>query len=136
MEAVLNLVWIALALGAFWAFVRCWPQSGVHSGGYHQALFALACALLLLFPIISASDDLHSTQAVLEEATKRVQPLASPLQLSPGSSTSLMLPILLALSMFFAVVSRRRRSPVVSRARALDGYHLVLRGRAPPFFGN
>jgi hypothetical protein len=77
MELLLNLIWVALAIGSFVVFTR---RHQLTSDGtvYWRSLLTLACVLLLLFPIISASDDLHPTQALMEEATKRVLHLASP----------------------------------------------------------
>ncbi len=77
MELLLNLVWIAVAVAAFTALARMQRAPAqmrqIHGARYTNALLALACVLVLLFPIISASDDLHPSQAVLEDATKRIQ---------------------------------------------------------------
>src|ERR1035438_2059956 len=74
MELLLNLLWVAMALAAFCVFT--WKRraaSQLPKVPYAKALLGLACVLVLLFPVISASDDLHPTQAVLEDATKRIQ---------------------------------------------------------------
>jgi hypothetical protein len=36
-----------------------------------QCLFALGCALILLFPVISATDDLHAMRVEMDESSKR-----------------------------------------------------------------
>ncbi|SRR5579883_2851747 len=72
MELLLNLVWAAVAIFAYAVYAvgnRSWRTAGVRSA---QAVVALACALVLLFPVISASDDLHPTEAVVEDAAKRM----------------------------------------------------------------
>jgi hypothetical protein len=58
MELVLNAVWLAIVVGAFTVI----PRRSSH------ATLALACILVLLFPIISVSDDLALDSNSLEEA--------------------------------------------------------------------
>ena len=64
MELVLNLAWMLLALPAYWL----WRRSARKMSSL-QGLLALACALVLLFPVISASDDLHAMQAEMEDSS-------------------------------------------------------------------
>jgi len=66
MELLLNLAWVLLALPAWWL----WRQSArQRRGGFSacQCLFALGCLVVLLFPVISASDDLSAMRAEMEE---------------------------------------------------------------------
>lgn len=67
MELLLNLVWLLLAVPAYWL----WRESGQgHSRRNFnalQVLLALGCAIVLLFPVISATDDLHAMRAEIEE---------------------------------------------------------------------
>jgi hypothetical protein len=64
MELLLNLAWLLLALPAYWLWRRRAPK--VTS---LQCLLALACGLVLLFPVISASDDLHAMRAEMEDSS-------------------------------------------------------------------
>ena len=57
-ELVLNAVWLAVVAGAFTVI----PRRSSH------ATIAIACILVLLFPIISVSDDLALNSNSLEEA--------------------------------------------------------------------
>lgn len=66
MELLLNLVWLLLAVPAFWLWRRGVSTSGRKYGSLH-CLLALACILVLLFPVISATDDLHAMRAEAEE---------------------------------------------------------------------
>jgi hypothetical protein len=134
MELLLNLIWLALGMGSLLIFLRCRPRSSLASLPYRQSLLALACALLLLFPVVSASDDLHPAQALLEDATKRVQQLTSPLQASHGGPANAILPLLPALSALFAFSVWQPWRPVEAKTHALTGYRLFPAGRAPPFF--
>lgn len=58
MELLLNVVWLAIVAGAFTVVPR---RSS-------RATLGLACVLVLLFPIISVSDDLAYDGNTLEEA--------------------------------------------------------------------
>jgi hypothetical protein len=64
MELLLNLAWLLLALPAYWV----WRQS-VRRFSSLQCLLALGCVLVLLFPVISASDDLHVMRAEMEDSS-------------------------------------------------------------------
>ena len=68
MELLLNLAWVLLALPAYWLWRR---DAGLRLGRgvtALQCLLALGCALVLLFPVISASDDLHAMRDEMEES--------------------------------------------------------------------
>lgn len=58
-EQLLNVTWLALAIGSFATLLRH-RRDG-------KALLALAFAMVLLFPIISASDDMMNVDRGLEE---------------------------------------------------------------------
>ncbi len=58
MEILLNVIWLLIAVGLF-ATVR--PKT-------RQVKIALLCAVVLLFPIISVSDDLMNADRALEDA--------------------------------------------------------------------
>lgn len=75
MELLLNLAWLLLALPAYWLWRRC-----ARKVTSVQCLLALACALVLLFPVISASDDLHAMRAEMEDSSinkRTVRPAGS-----------------------------------------------------------
>jgi hypothetical protein len=84
MELLLNLLWLMLVLPA----VLIWRHdltSGRASGWFcrSRAFVLLSCLLALLFPIVSATDDLHPIRAEIEESSpsKRV------VKQSPGSKS-------------------------------------------------
>jgi|SRR5580698_227607 hypothetical protein len=72
MELLLNLAWLLLALPAYWLWRRNTQKRDL---GPWPCLLALACALIMLFPVVSATDDLHAMRAEMEEsgASKRVR---------------------------------------------------------------
>jgi hypothetical protein len=69
MELLLNLAWMLLALPAYWL----WRSDTEARQGRRvtslQCLLALGCVLVLLFPVISASDDLHAMKAEMEDSS-------------------------------------------------------------------
>lgn len=69
MELLLNLIWVLLAVPAFWLWRREALPS--HRSRYLSPLrcvLALGFVLLLLFPVISATDDLRAMQPETEES--------------------------------------------------------------------
>lgn len=68
MELLLNLTWLLLGVPACWL----WRRTDRRAGSL-QCLLTLACALVLLFPVVSATDDLHAMRPEMEESspTKR-----------------------------------------------------------------
>ena len=61
-ELFLNLVWLVIAAGAAAALVLARERRWI-------AITATICLVVLLFPIISITDDLASDPAVVEETT-------------------------------------------------------------------
>lgn len=73
MEVILNLIWTALAVAAVIHFSLRRPRRlEPRSVGNLPCALALGCALILLFPVISVTDDLHpDAVAVDASAGKR-----------------------------------------------------------------
>src|SRR5208283_5965671 len=69
MELFLNLCWLALLLPAYLLWRR-----RISSQPWTRASFViictLGCALVLLFPVVSASDDLHAIGQAMEESER------------------------------------------------------------------
>ncbi len=133
MELLLNLVWIALAASAFMIFPR---RSSSSQGSWlseRRSLLALACLLLLLFPIVSASDDLHPSQLLLEDATKRIQSMASPVHFSGTASPIAATPALAILLLLPCLSLGTRRTFVPFTVPTSDGHLTSSEGRGPPF---
>ena len=69
MELLLNLLWLTLVLPA----VLIWRRHSVCSRSlWHprsfRAIVLLGCLLVLLFPVVSATDDLHPIRNEIEES--------------------------------------------------------------------
>ncbi len=69
MELLLNLAWLLLALPAYWLWRRGAETRLTRRVTSLQCLLALGCVLVLLFPVISASDDLHAMRAEMEDSS-------------------------------------------------------------------
>jgi hypothetical protein len=74
MEVLLNTIWLFVAVGAFvyWRPERNCAGSNNRRITSVLAVLALACALLLLFPVISLTDDLHAEQYAMEDSSSSV----------------------------------------------------------------
>lgn len=66
MELTLNLIWLLLTIPAVWV----WHEARCARPGERdlQGLLLLACILMLLFPVVSATDDLQAMRPEMEEA--------------------------------------------------------------------
>jgi hypothetical protein len=76
MELVLNLFWLSMLLPAY-VLWRHWTTSNSSSRRAKKLVapplfFAcvIGCALVLLFPVISATDDLHAMRPEMEESER------------------------------------------------------------------
>jgi hypothetical protein len=87
MELLLNLCWLLLTVPAFYCWMR--RRNRAESRPY-IIIVALTCLLTLLFPVVSASDDLHAMRQEMEDsnATKRSLKQAGVDHPSPQSSFS------------------------------------------------
>jgi hypothetical protein len=69
MELLLNLLWVALVIPAIWLWRgQPVPKNHIRLVGGISAMILLGCVLLLLFPVVSASDDLHAMRPEIEES--------------------------------------------------------------------
>jgi len=68
MELLLNLMWLLLALPAYWLWRECASARAGRRFSSLQCLLALACCITILFPVISATDDLRAMRAEMEES--------------------------------------------------------------------
>jgi len=75
MELVLNLCWLSLLLPAYLLWRQRTSSNG-SSGAARKPVASLVfacvigCVLVLLFPVISASDDLHAMRPEMEESER------------------------------------------------------------------
>jgi hypothetical protein len=137
MELLLNLFWFALAIGAFGSLARMrrvpvQKQRQIYVGRDRKALLALSCVLVLLFPIVSASDDLHPSQALLEDATKRIQQGIASLDVPVGHPSAALVPVIFVASAWCGLSLMGMFQPAAIPARVLYRGHRTDNGRSPP----
>lgn len=65
MELALNLIWLGISCALLVLGIPLIRQKGI-APSHWVAVMALVCVLCLLFPVISMTDDLHNTPAVVE----------------------------------------------------------------------
>ncbi len=138
MEIILNLIWLSVALvfAGVWVF-RWRPVSRACA---LSGAIALGCALILLFPSISLTDDLHPQIIALDGAGGKrsiCQPSAGArCNVSRGSAAWLQMPghafvaVLLSLFSPGTVVGRGGSA----EAKSLYGqvFRISFSGRSPP----
>src|ERR1039458_4318329 len=69
MELLRNLAWVLMAVPAYWLWRQCAGARASRGVSALQCLLALGCVLVLLFPVISATDDLHAMRTEMEESS-------------------------------------------------------------------
>jgi hypothetical protein len=70
MELILNAAWLIIAVVSYVLLIRRNASRSLepaHSPGGFRSIVALSCALAVLFPVISLSDDLQEMQAAVVE---------------------------------------------------------------------
>lgn len=70
MELTLNLVWVCVAIAGILAQAVVLSRATASSDGHastRQKIVAMGCALVILFFVISMTDDLHNQQVLVEE---------------------------------------------------------------------
>jgi hypothetical protein len=136
MELLLNIAWVLLALPAYWL----WRRNAEDTRGCGlkplQCLLALGCVLVLLFPVISATDDLHAMRAEMEDsATSKRAVRQAGGEKNSAWVNRLQAPLAaVASSGWLALPEVRRYEFVVSSVRPLARQSVLHAGRAPPFF--
>lgn len=121
MELLLNILWLILALPAFFVWHRqsgFWRVAGKRC--HSRSFILLGCLLTLLFPVVSASDDLHSQSAEIEESSafKRTVKQSSGIRISAWTHNAGMVALSTQLSVFppeiesFGVLVERPPVPI------------------------
>lgn len=132
MELLLNLAWLFLALPAFWL----WRSSKTAPLGRRfdtlQCLLALGCMLVILFPVVSATDDLRVMRSEMEEspASKRTIRAANNDKTSSWKWQNP--PASVSVPSFPVVSDRGWQSPLVIRVAIPSSPVIQRAARAPP----
>lgn len=128
MENLLNLCWVLLALAA----LSAWRFQGARRRRGGLGLVAMLCVLGLMFPVISATDDLHPATQAVEDAAKRSQKHWIAINwpathIKHGATPALIVSTRLA---FQPTIERLWEPAAAPNSR--PGFRLLLFGRPPP----
>ena len=138
MELTLNLVWVCLAIGAILAQIVMLSSSGAslrRPESYLRKLVAMGCALVILFFVISMTDDLHNQQVLVEDRKSSRNAAVTATAANPGSLRTVPTHFLL----FFPPLTLSTAAPAVRRGIENTEFLPIAdvadenpRGRAPP----
>jgi hypothetical protein len=139
MELALNLVWAVIAASSYALLFRRLAFRGAwHGRGQTQAqcIAALTCALAILFPVISLTDDLHEMQATAEEATSSGLVIKKCVVSHWSNQGQNLHQVLFTFPLFAASVRWTNLGGLAARrtTRLAPGLVLSALGRAPPSF--
>jgi|SRR5271156_4463240 len=135
MELFLNILWLAIATAGVYVWRTRWAlQPSDRRYAVWAQWAAFVCALILLFFMVSLTDDLHSDLVVFEECsagrrntTYLICPHHSPQNHSPVNIRALVAaPVLLVVPVAFASIAEKRESSPVNFETSPPS------GRAPP----
>ncbi|MGC2450022.1 MAG: hypothetical protein WA477_20400 [Candidatus Sulfotelmatobacter sp.] len=132
MELLLNLAWLLLALPAYWL----WRGSRTAQGGRKftaaQGLLALGCLLVMLFPVVSATDDLRAMRAEMEESPTSKRSIAQSSNQNPSATRSQVQPALAVHSQIPALREQGRHLVVATVLSTPASHALFSAVRGPP----
>ncbi len=129
MELLLNVLWLLLVVPAGWVWLR--RNRGFDS---LRCVLTLGCALTLLFPVISATDDLRAMQQEMEEPGPNKRTLKQQGANRASAQTHCSAPPAQLNSLYLPTPSTDTREYVVSYqpcALTAEPLHPAA-GRAPP----
>ena len=138
MELALNLIWVCVAIVGIGLLCNSLSTSEAGSGqpsANWRKIMAMSCALIILFFVISMTDDLHDQEIVVEDnkSSRNVTATGASAPLTPSHQISAVFLVNSVLAGFAHALPSVRR-PV-------DGPNLIpaaetlchrLYGRAPP----
>ena len=138
MELTLNLVWVCVAIVAVLAQIVTLSNNGAslrRPSIRGRKVIAMGCALVILFFVISMTDDLHDQEVLTEERKVSQMVAGADAPGTAASARSIPVDFLLffppeAFSPALPAVGRLLESPESPFAPAIEGE--TLRGRAPP----
>ncbi len=126
MEQLLNLVWLVAVLGLGVAIVGNLHTPATKALRWLTVIVVFACVALLLFPVISASDDLHATFDLSDDAAWRHDKRGA-------GAVALFLMLLPLCVIALSVAPDRFYSVIEDPGCARSGHLHATAGRAPPF---
>lgn len=134
-EVLLNVAWAALAFGALAAFgLRQRRSRRRVNAADLTALIALSTLLLVLFPVISVSDDFHPAMVVLEDPARRISQLSACLHHMQDGFSALLLSAIVIVHVLTPRHGCEDWPYETAPGRLLQRERLPHDGRSPPSF--
>jgi hypothetical protein len=135
MELSLNLAWVLLVLPGYWLWRRNAQVRRGRSFRSGQCLLCLGCMLVLLFPVISATDDLHVMRAEMEDSSvsKRAVRQAGSDKNSAWVNRLQAPPATVANAAWMPVLEVGLHDNFAISFPPIAGLRILYAGRAPPF---
>jgi hypothetical protein len=139
MELALNLVWVCVAIVGIGLLCSSLSRAAAcpnQPSGNWRKIVAMSCALIILFFVISMTDDLHDQEIVVEEnKSLRIVPVPgiSTLSALPGHAISAAFLVFSVLAGWAPALPSARRP--VDRPKVISAAQILcerLYGRAPP----
>jgi hypothetical protein len=124
LEQLLNIAWLLAVAGIVLATCAR-PHCRSRRFGVLMALVAFVCIAFVLFPVISASDDLHPASELSDDATRRHHQLILSTHLA---ALCIVIPIVSLIVLGSGLLDL----PVLTVVSTHSGYLRVRAGRAPP----
>jgi hypothetical protein len=132
MELLLNLAWLLLAVPAYWLWRGSRTALGARRSSSLQCVVALGCMLVILFPVVSATDDLHAVRAEMEESPLSKRSIRQASHDKAAASKSLNPPALLRNSISTVALDESRLPLTVPFLLVRIAPAAEPAGRAPP----
>ena len=130
MELLLNLAWLLLALPAWWLWHG---RRTARKFSSRHCLLALGCMLVILFPVVSATDDLRAMRAEMEESPDGKRSIRQAGNDKPSAWNWQNPPALAAATSSLIVSNEGWQQPLpASRLSTLAAPASESAGRAPP----
>lgn len=134
MELLLNLLWVLLVMPAFWLWCYSRTAPERRKASPFHCLLALTCLLVILFPVISATDDLHAMRAEMEESPSGKRSIGQCGSEKPSPSKSLLQPALTVAVKLSFVMDSAWYQPPSAFTSTVSSPRIVSAPRAPPRF--
>ncbi len=128
MELLLNIVWLVIAMGLAIG-LSLHHRIRTNKPSTFVVVVAIACTILLLFPAISLSDDLHSVTDAMEDSARKCVSIGSLVQPPAVPVAALYAQIHFEVALQPLPFWLRSVTP---QQCMLDGYSSPICGRAPP----
>jgi hypothetical protein len=136
MELILNLAWLLLVLPAYLLWRGARLSRARRKVSSLHCLLALGCVLVILFPVISATDDLHAMRPEMEESSNSKRSLRQASQdKSPLSGSRIAVQPVTPVASFGFVLTAQYGEllPVLAFSPPVPPSALFA-GRAPPVY--